>query len=58
MRAADGAGGEWLKRFGIADDFEFADGKRVLSYNQAVAEARKLVGRGEGAEEMSPSTRL
>jgi hypothetical protein len=36
VRAADGAGGEWLKRFGTADDFEAADGKRVLSYDQAV----------------------
>ena len=49
LRAADGAGGEWLKKIAVADDYEAADGKRVLSYDQAVAEARKLVRRGEDA---------
>jgi integrase len=42
IRAADGAGGEWLKRIGTADDYEPANGKDVLSYEQAVAEARRL----------------
>src|SRR6516162_3297643 len=47
IRAADGAGGEWLKRIGTADDYEPANGKDVLSYEQAVAEARRLY-RGKG----------
>lgn len=34
IRAADGAGKEWLKKFGIADDFETADGKRIFSYDK------------------------
>ena len=42
IRAADGAGGEWLKRIGTADDYEHANSKDVLSYEQAVAEARGL----------------
>src|SRR6478609_11135417 len=42
IRAADGAGGEWLKRIGTADDFEPANAQDVLSYDQAIAEARKL----------------
>src|SRR6516165_3157810 len=42
IRAADGAGGEWLKRIGTADDYEAPNGKDVLSYEQAVAEARRL----------------
>ena len=42
IRAADGAGGEWLKRIGTADDYEHANSKDVLSYEQAVAEARRL----------------
>src|SRR6516164_6006966 len=42
IRAADGAGGEWLKRIGTADDYEAANGRDVLSYEQAVAEARRL----------------
>ena len=39
IRAADGRGDEWLKKFAIADDYEPADGKRVLNYSQAI-EAR------------------
>jgi hypothetical protein len=35
IRAADGKGGEWLKKFGVADDIEKADGKNILSYKQA-----------------------
>jgi integrase len=42
IRAADGAGGEWLKRIGTADDYEKANGQDVLSFEQAVAEARRL----------------
>jgi integrase len=42
IRAADGAGGEWLKRIGTADDYEAANCKDVLNYEQAVAEARRL----------------
>jgi integrase len=42
IRAADGAGGEWLKRIGTADDYEAANGGDVLSYEEAVAEARRL----------------
>jgi integrase len=42
IRAADGAGGEWLKRIGTADDYERANGSDVLSYEEAVAEARRL----------------
>ncbi len=56
LRAADGAVGEWLKRFGTADDFEPADGKRVLSYDQAVAEARKLVSRDAAEDPTKPAT--
>jgi integrase len=51
VRASDGGGGEWLKKFGLADDFEPADGKRVLSYVQAVEEARKLTRQGDGTED-------
>jgi integrase len=51
VRASDHAGGEWLKRFGIADDHEPADGRRVLSYTQAVDEARKLVRQGDDTED-------
>jgi len=56
IRAADGRGGEWLKKFGVADDHEPADGKQVLNYTQAIDAARKLV-RG-GGEVENPSQPL
>jgi integrase len=52
IRAADGAGGEWLKRIGTADDYESANGKDVLSYEQAVTEARRLY---RGKHDTDPS---
>jgi integrase len=54
IRAADGAGGEWLKRIGTADDYEAPNGKDVLSYEQAVAEARRLY-RGKDDTQHDPS---
>lgn len=53
IRAADGRGGEWLKRFGVADDFEPADGKAILSYSQAIDAARKLTRGGGEVENLS-----
>src|SRR6516165_3428809 len=50
IRAADGAGGEWLRRIGTADDYEQANGSDVLSYEQAVAEARRLYRGKDGTE--------
>jgi integrase len=46
---ADGKGGTWLKGFADADDFADADGKVVMNYWQAQAQARVLA-RGEGQE--------
>src|SRR4051812_23853112 len=46
VRFADGSSSGWLKKFGIADDLEPADGKHVFNYDQAIAQARKLA-RGE-----------
>src|SRR6516164_3384792 len=54
IRAADGAGGEWLKRIGTADDYEHSNGKDVLSFEQAVAEARRLY-RGKDDADHDPS---
>jgi hypothetical protein len=54
IRAADGAGGEWLKRIGTADDYEAANDSDVLSYEQAVAEARRLY-RGKDDTDHDPS---
>jgi integrase len=53
IRAADGRGQEWLKRFASADDFEPADGNAILSYSQAIDCARRLVRGGDEVENAS-----
>ena len=54
IRASDGAGGERLKRIGTADDYEAANGKDVLNYEQAVADARRLYrGKNESDHDSS-----
>ena len=50
ISANDGRGGEWLKKFAVADDFDPADGKKVLSYPQALEAARKLIRGDEPGE--------
>jgi integrase len=40
--AADGKSGNWVKKFGLADDHEDANGERVLTFWQAQERARKL----------------
>jgi integrase len=42
LECADGKGGEWQQRVGVADDFEAADGVNVLTFWQAAEEARKI----------------
>jgi integrase len=56
VRASDGHGDEWLKRFGLADDHEPADGRRIFNYDQAVSEARKLVNRDVAEDPTKPIT--
>jgi integrase len=55
VRATDGHGADWIKRLGLADDFEAADGAAVLSYWQAIDAARKAA-RGGGEEGGRPIT--
>jgi integrase len=50
--AADGKGGNWLKSFAIADDYEPANGDTVLDFWQAQARAR-LLARGEHEDKTS-----
>jgi integrase len=44
--AADGKGGNWLKAFADADDFEDANGNTILNFGQALDRAR-LLARGD-----------
>src|SRR5690348_6027466 len=43
--AADGKGGNWMKGFAIADDYEEANGETVLDFWQAQGRAR-IIARG------------
>lgn len=47
---ADGGGAEQLKKFADADDREAANGKSILSFDQAMAQARLLARREDQAE--------
>jgi hypothetical protein len=44
------AGADWMKRIGLADDLERADGRAVLTYWQAIDTARALARRQPGDE--------
>ena len=47
--AADGKSGNWIKKFGLADDLEEANGEQVLTFWQAQERARNLARRGKNA---------
>jgi integrase len=40
VRGTDGHGSDWIKRLGLADDFEKSDGRTVLTYWEAIDVAR------------------
>jgi hypothetical protein len=46
VRKSDGAGGNWLKAFAIADDYEDSDGKDVQTFWEA--QDRPAVGSRHG----------
>jgi integrase len=52
----DGRGKEWLKKIGVADDHEPADGKRILTFAQAVDVALKLTRDSEVENVGQPTT--
>jgi integrase len=54
VRVADGKGGNWTKRVGLADDHEAADGEHVLTFWEAQDKARKLA-RGSDADSGRPA---
>ncbi|MCA1498846.1 site-specific integrase [Bradyrhizobium sp. NBAIM14] len=49
LKASDGSGAYWTKGFALADDFEDADGKNVLTFHQAQDAAKNLARGGDGA---------
>jgi integrase len=56
VRSTDGHGAEWIKRIGLADDFEKNDGSAVLSYWQALDAARKAARGTSGEDDARPLT--
>ena len=48
LKVSDGHGAYWTKGFALADDFEDADGKTVLTFHQAQEQAKKLARGGDG----------
>ena len=48
--AADGKSGNWVKKFGLADDHEEANGEQVLTFWQAQERARKLARGGKNSD--------
>jgi integrase len=50
-----GGGGGWLKKLGVADDLEPADGHNILDYWQAIERARELA-RTKDADSGKPIT--
>jgi integrase len=55
VRVADGKGGNWTKRVGLADDYEPSDNADVFTFFEAQDKARKLA-RGSDADAGRPAT--
>src|SRR3954453_17094339 len=56
MKSSNGGGSYWTKGFALADDFEDADAKNVLTFYQAQDQAKRL-GRGDdGSSDSAPIT--
>jgi integrase len=56
LKASDGHGAYWTKAFALADDFEDADGKNVLTFYQAQDAAKRLARGEDGSADTAPIT--
>src|SRR3954453_16696387 len=56
MKSSNGGGSYWTKAFALADDFEDADAKNVLTFYQAQDQARKLPRGDDGSQDNAPIT--
>jgi integrase len=56
LKASDGHGAYWTKGFALADDFEGADGKNVLTFYEAQDQAKKLARGEDGSADTAPIT--
>ncbi len=56
LKASNGHGAYWTKAFALADDFEDADAKSVLTFYQAQDQAKKLARGDDGGTDSAPIT--
>src|SRR6476659_787778 len=56
LKSSDGHGAYWTKGFALADDFEDADGKNVLTFHGAQDQAKKLARGEDGDYRTAPIT--
>ena len=56
LKASDGHGSYWTKSFALADDFEDADAKKVLTFYQAQDAAKRLARGEDGSADSAPIT--
>src|SRR5262245_57794089 len=56
LKASDGHGAYWTKAFALADDYEDADGKTVLTFYQAQDAAKRLARGEDSRAETGPIT--
>lgn len=56
LKASDGHGAYWTKGFALADDFEDADAKTLLTFHEAQDAARKLARGDDGSTDSAPIT--
>jgi integrase len=56
LKASDGHGAYWTKAIALADDFEDADAKNVLTFYQAQDQAKKLARGEDGSADSAPIT--
>ena len=56
LKASNGHGAYWTKAFAVADDFEDADAKKVLTFYQAQDQAKKLARGEDGGPDSAPIT--
>src|SRR6478736_1096370 len=56
LKASDGHSAYWTRAFALADDFEDADGRNVLTFYQAQDQAKRLARGEDGSADNSPIT--
>jgi integrase len=56
LKVSDGHGAYWTKGFALADDFEDADAKNVLTFYEAQDAAKKLARSDDGSADNAPIT--